>query len=57
MEQKKANGKQVSYRMRPEVRDFVERNAAKSYRSVQGMMDYLMDRLIEMEKKGEIVIQ
>lgn len=56
MEQKKANSKQVSYRMRPEVREFVERNAAKSYRSVQGMMDYLMDRMMEMEKKGEIVI-
>lgn len=57
MEQKQTNSKQVSYRMRPEVREFVERNAAKSYRSVQGMMDYLMDRVMEMEKKGEIVIQ
>lgn len=57
MEQKQVNGKQISYRPRKEVREFLETNASKTYRSVQGMMDYLMDRIIEMEKKGEINIQ
>ncbi|MCB5318608.1 hypothetical protein LH413_14015 [Yersinia massiliensis] len=57
MEHNKSNIKPMSYRMRPEVRDFVERNASKTYRSAQGMMDYLMDRVIEMEKKGDFVIQ
>lgn len=57
MEQKQSNSKQISYRPRKEVLDFLEGNAAKTYRSVQGMMDYLMDRIMEMEKKGEITIQ
>lgn len=57
MEQKKSDIKPMSYRMRPEVRDFIDRNACKTYRSSQGMMDYLMDKLIEMEKKGEFSIQ
>lgn len=57
MADSKANSKQISYRPRPEARDFLERNAEKSYRSVQGMMDYLMGRVIEMEKKGDFVIQ
>ena len=57
MEQKQSNGKQISYRPRKEVRDFLEDNAAETYRSVQGMMDYLMDRIMDLEKKGEITIQ
>ncbi|HAT1592403.1 hypothetical protein [Klebsiella oxytoca] len=57
MEQKQSNGKQISYRPRKEVRDFLEGNATRTYRSVQGMMDYLMDRIMDMEKKGEITIQ
>ncbi|WP_304164223.1 hypothetical protein [Lonsdalea britannica] len=56
MEQKKANIKPLSYRMRPEVREFIEGNAAKTYRSAQGMLDYILDRVIEMEKKGDFVI-
>ncbi|HEJ7117339.1 TPA: hypothetical protein SMI33_002694 [Serratia marcescens] len=57
MEQKAVNSKLMSYRMRPEIREFVDRNAAKTYRSAQGMMDYLMNRLMEMERKGEITIE
>lgn len=57
MEQKVLKSKQISYRMRPEVHAFLESNANKTYRSVQGMMDYFMDKLMEMEKKGEITIQ
>ncbi|MGJ0190732.1 hypothetical protein ACR6A7_00090 [Pantoea sp. RRHST58] len=57
MEQVIQKGKQISYRPRKEVRDFLEGNAAKTYRSVQGMLDYLMDRVIEMERKGELKIQ
>ncbi|CAM3429429.1 hypothetical protein G3145_001988 [Salmonella enterica subsp. enterica serovar Montevideo] len=57
MEQVTAKGKQISYRPRKEVRDFLEGNAAKTYRSVQGMIDYLMDHLMEMEKKGELNIR
>lgn len=57
MEQVTGKGKQISYRPRKEVLDFLEGNASKTYRSLQGMMDYLMDKVIEMEKKGEIVIQ
>lgn len=57
MSDSKPNGKQISYRPRPEAREFLEKNAEKTYRSVQGMMDYLMGRLIEMEKKGELSIQ
>ncbi|MGV3346421.1 hypothetical protein ACGVWS_12020 [Enterobacteriaceae bacterium LUAb1] len=53
----KNNSKQISYRPRPEAREFLEKNAEKTYRSVQGMMDYLMDKLMEMEKKGDFVIQ
>ena len=57
MEQKELKGKQISYRLRPEVHTFLESNANKTYRSIQGMMDYFMDKLMEMEKKGEITIQ
>ncbi|MFP1759805.1 hypothetical protein [Lonsdalea quercina] len=57
MEQVTGKGKQISYRPRQEVRDFLEVNASRTYRSVQGMMDYLMDKIIEMEEKGEITIQ
>lgn len=57
MEQVTVKGKQISYRPRKEVLEFLEKNAEKTYRSVQGMMDYLMNRLIEMEKKGELDIQ
>lgn len=57
MEQVTGKGKQISYRPREEVREFLECNAAKTYRSVQGMMDYLMAKLMEMEKKGEFTIQ
>jgi len=57
MEHVTEKGKQISYRPRKEVRDFLEGNAAKTYRSVQGMIDYLMDRVIEMEKKGDLTIQ
>lgn len=57
MEHVTGKGKQISYRPRKEVLDFLEGNASKTYRSVQGMMDYLMDRIMDMEKKGEITIQ
>lgn len=57
MEQVTVKGKQISYRPRKEALEFLEKNAEKTYRSVQGMMDYLMNRLIEMEKKGELDIQ
>lgn len=57
MKQVTAKSKQISYRPRKEVLEFLEGNASKTYRSVQGMMDYLMDRLIEMEKNGEFTIQ
>lgn len=57
MEQKKIDIKPMAYRMRPEVKDFVEGNAKRTYRSAQGMMDYLMDKIMEMEKKGDFVIQ
>lgn len=57
MEQVTGKGKQISYRPRAEVREFLESNAAKTYRSVQGMMDYLMAVLIEMEKNGELTIR
>lgn len=57
MEHKKGDIKPMAYRMRPEVKEFVESNAKRTYRSAQGMMDYLMDKLIEMEKKGDLTIQ
>lgn len=57
MEHVTGKGKQISYRPRKEALEFLEKNAEKTYRSVQGMMDYLMGRLIEMEKKGEIEIR
>ncbi|WP_427167905.1 hypothetical protein [Citrobacter koseri] len=57
MDQATGKGKQISYRPREEVREFLECNAAKTYRSVQGMMDYLMAKLMEMEKSGEFTIQ
>lgn len=57
MEQAIKKGKQISYRPCEEVSDFLEHNASKTYRSVQGMMDYLMTRVMEMEKKGEFNIQ
>lgn len=57
MEQKKGDIKPMAYRMRPEVKNFVEGNAKRTYRSAQGMMDYLMDKIMEMEKKGEFSIQ
>lgn len=57
MEHKKSDIKPMAYRMRPEVKAFLESNAKRTYRSSQGMMDYLMDRLMEMEKKGEFTIQ
>lgn len=57
MEQKKCDIKPMAYRMRPEVKDFVESNAKRTYRSSQGMMDYLIDKIMEMEKKGDFVIQ
>jgi hypothetical protein len=57
MDQKKIDIKPMAYRMRPEVKDFVEGNAKRTYRSAQGMMDYLMDKIMEMEKKGDFVIQ
>lgn len=57
MEQKKGDIKPMAYRMRPEVKDFVESNAKRTYRSSQGMMDYLIDKIMEMEKKGDFVIQ
>ncbi|MEJ5176972.1 hypothetical protein [Erwinia sp. MYb416] len=56
MEQKKGEIKPMAYRMRPEVKNFVEGNAKRTYRSAQGMMDYLMDKIMEMEKKGDFVI-
>lgn len=57
MDQSKTEVKALSFRMGPAVREFVESNAAKTCRSTQGMLDYLMKRLIEMEKKGEFEIQ
>ncbi|WP_181952689.1 hypothetical protein [Yersinia canariae] len=57
MEQKESNIKQMTYRMRPEVREFIETNAKKSHRSAQGLLDFILDRAIEMEKNGELVIQ
>lgn len=57
MSDSKLNSKQISYRPRPEAREFLEKNAEKTYRSVQGMMDYLIGRVIEMEKKGDFSIQ
>lgn len=57
MEQVTGKGKQISYRPRPEVREFLEKKAGETYRSVQGMMDYFMDRVMEMEKSGDFKIQ
>lgn len=57
MEHKKADIKPMAYRMTPEVRAFIESNAKRTFRSSQGMLDYLIDKVMEMEKKGEIVIQ
>jgi len=57
MEQVTGKGKQISYRPRPEVREFLEKKAGETYRSVQGMMDYFMDQVMEMERKGELNIQ
>ena len=57
MEQKKKDIKPMAYRMTPEVKEFVDSNAKKTYRSAQGMMDYLISRVMEMEKKGEFIIQ
>ncbi|WP_186367535.1 hypothetical protein [Yersinia aldovae] len=57
MEQKESNIKQMTYRMRPEVREFIEINAKKSHRSAQGLLDFILDRAIEMERNGELVIQ
>ncbi|EFB6294676.1 TPA: hypothetical protein ACM81K_005104 [Escherichia coli] len=56
MEQKKKDIKPISYRPSAEVREFLEGNAAKSYRSIQGMLDFFMARVMEMERKGEIAI-
>lgn len=57
MEQKKKDIKPVSYRPSAEIRAFLEASAARSYRSTQGMLDFFMVKLMEMEKKGEITIQ
>jgi len=43
--------------MTQEVKAFVDSNAKKTYRSAQEMMDYLISRVMEMEKKGEFIIQ
>lgn len=56
MEQKKKDIKPISYRPTAEVREFLESNAVKSYRSTQGMIDFFMAKVMDMEKKGEIVI-
>lgn len=57
MEHKKADIKPMAYRMTPEVRAFIESNAKRTFRSSQGMLDYLIDKVMEMEKKGELNIQ
>ena len=57
MEQKKMDIKPMSYRMAPEVKEFIDSNAKKTYRSAQGMMDYLISKMMEMEKKDEFIIQ
>jgi len=57
MEQKKKDIKPISYRPSADVREFLESNAVKSYRSTQGMIDFFMAKVMDLEKKGEIVIQ
>lgn len=56
MEQKKKDIKPISYRPNSEVLEFLESRARKSYRSNQGMLDFFMAKIMEMEKNGELVI-
>lgn len=48
------SSKQVSYRLRPEVSEFLERNSVETHRSIQGMLDVIMDKIMEMEAEGII---
>ncbi|MGJ3353420.1 hypothetical protein [Providencia sp. Je.9.19] len=57
MKQKSAKSKQISYRLRPEVEEFLESYAARTHRSIQGMLDTIMDSVIDKEQKGESIIQ
>ena len=57
MEQKKRDIKPISYRPNSDIRDFLESSAAKSFRSNQGMLDFFMAKIMDMEKKGEFIIQ
>ncbi|EJD6614063.1 MULTISPECIES: hypothetical protein [Providencia] len=57
MKQNTVKSKQISYRLRPEVAEFLESYAARTHRSIQGMLDTIMDRVIDKEEKGESIIQ
>ncbi|MEG0278066.1 MAG: hypothetical protein RR510_15340 [Morganella sp. (in: enterobacteria)] len=57
MKQNTVKSKQISYRLRPEVAEFLANYASKTHRSIQGMLDTIMDRVIDKEKKGESIIQ
>ncbi|ATF52646.1 hypothetical protein CO693_02490 [Morganella morganii] len=57
MKQNDVKSKQISYRLRPEVAEFLANYASKTHRSIQGMLDTIMDRVIDKEKKGESIIQ
>lgn len=57
MKQNTVKSKQISYRLRPEVAEFLENYAARTHRSMQGMLDTIMDSVIDKEQKGESIIQ
>lgn len=57
MEQVAGKGKQAARGMRSAVRHFIERNTSQTWRPLQDVRDYLMDRLTKREKKGELHIQ
>ncbi|WP_319931655.1 hypothetical protein [Xenorhabdus santafensis] len=42
------------FRMKPEMRQWLEDKAEEKRRSVQVQLEYIVDIVMEMEKKGEL---
>ena len=53
MKQNTVKSKQISYRLRPEVEEFLSKHAKDTHRSIQGVLDTIMDKVMDFESKGE----